>query len=105
MSIAGCLPDELLERRADEERRDHEESVRLLYVAATRARDLLVVPVVGDRERWSRNSRSQDGCAGWRRWFIRSRTVSAPRNRAIRRDVPPLAKRASGRVPPMCSRG
>jgi len=49
MSIAGCLPDELLERRADEERRDREESVRLLYVAATRARDLLVVPVVGDR--------------------------------------------------------
>ncbi|MGO9055887.1 MAG: UvrD-helicase domain-containing protein [Candidatus Binataceae bacterium] len=49
MSLAGCLPDELLERREDEERRDREESIRLLYVAATRARDLMVVPVVGDR--------------------------------------------------------
>ena len=49
MSLAGCLPDELLEQREDEERRDREESIRLLYVAATRARDLMVVPVVGDR--------------------------------------------------------
>ena len=38
MSLAGCLPDELLEQREDEERRDREESIRLLYVAATRAR-------------------------------------------------------------------
>ena len=30
--------------------RDEEEAVRLLYVAATRARDLIVVPVVGDEE-------------------------------------------------------
>jgi ATP-dependent exoDNAse (exonuclease V) beta subunit len=37
---------------ADEERtRDDEESVRVAYVAATRARELLVVPVVGDEER------------------------------------------------------
>jgi ATP-dependent helicase/nuclease subunit A len=49
MSLAGCLPDELLEQREEEERRDREESMRLLYVAATRARDLMVVPVVGDR--------------------------------------------------------
>jgi ATP-dependent exoDNAse (exonuclease V) beta subunit len=62
MSVAGCLPDELLERREEEERRDHEESVRLLYVAATRARDLLVVPVVGDR---SAEQEQQE--AGWLR--------------------------------------
>ena len=61
MSIAGCLPDELLERREDEERRDHEESVRLLYVAATRARDLLVVPVVGDRS--AEQEQQEDGMA------------------------------------------
>lgn len=47
-SLAGCAPRELLEHAAEEQRRDEEEAVRLLYVAATRARDLLIVPVVGD---------------------------------------------------------
>jgi ATP-dependent exoDNAse (exonuclease V) beta subunit len=46
--IAGCAPRELLEHRDDAIRRDSEEAVRVAYVAATRARDLLVVPVVGD---------------------------------------------------------
>ena len=46
--IAGCAPRELLEHAAEEQRRDEEEAVRVLYVAATRARDLLIVPVVGD---------------------------------------------------------
>jgi ATP-dependent helicase/nuclease subunit A len=62
MSIAGCMPDELLERRQEEERRDREEAIRLLYVAATRARDLLVVPVVGDR-----SPEEEDGEGGWLR--------------------------------------
>jgi ATP-dependent helicase/nuclease subunit A len=62
MSVAGCMPDELLERREDEERRDDEESIRLLYVAATRARDLLVVPVVGDR-----SAAQEEQEAGWLR--------------------------------------
>jgi ATP-dependent exoDNAse (exonuclease V) beta subunit len=48
--LAGCAPRELLDHSADEIRRDKEEAVRVLYVAATRARDLLVVPVVGDEE-------------------------------------------------------
>ncbi len=48
-SLCGCMPAELLERHEEEERRDSEEALRLLYVAATRARDLLIVPVVGDR--------------------------------------------------------
>ncbi|AKT44210.1 UvrD-helicase domain-containing protein [Chondromyces crocatus] len=47
-SIAGCLPVELWDRREEVLRRDREESVRLAYVAATRARELLVVPAVGD---------------------------------------------------------
>jgi ATP-dependent helicase/nuclease subunit A len=47
--LAGCIPTELLERQADVLERDAAESVRLTYVAATRARDLLVVPVVGDQ--------------------------------------------------------
>lgn len=46
--IAGCAPIELLERADEVMRRDQEEAVRVAYVAATRARDLLVVPVVGD---------------------------------------------------------
>ena len=47
--LAGCAPHELLERQDEEIARDEAEGVRLAYVAATRARDLLVVPVVGDQ--------------------------------------------------------
>ncbi len=36
---------------AIEHERERAEGVRVAYVAATRARDLLVVPVVGDEER------------------------------------------------------
>ncbi|HEY2385731.1 MAG TPA: UvrD-helicase domain-containing protein [Candidatus Binatia bacterium] len=46
--IAECSPPELVERRDDELQRESEEAARILYVATTRARDLLVVPVVGD---------------------------------------------------------
>ncbi len=49
--IAGCSPPELLERRAIESEREREEAARILYVATTRARDLLVVPVIGDERR------------------------------------------------------
>ncbi|WP_437326940.1 UvrD-helicase domain-containing protein [Sorangium sp. So ce381] len=57
--IAGCVPAELVERRDEVLRRDREEAVRLAYVAATRARELLVVPAVGD-------ARPGDGTSdGW----------------------------------------
>jgi ATP-dependent exoDNAse (exonuclease V) beta subunit len=46
--LCGCAPTELLDSAEEELRRDQAEAVRLIYVAATRARDLLVVPVVGD---------------------------------------------------------
>jgi ATP-dependent exoDNAse (exonuclease V) beta subunit len=49
--LAGCVPSELAERADEVIERDREEGQRLAYVAATRARDLLVVPVVGDEER------------------------------------------------------
>jgi len=54
LRLAGCSPPELLERRDEEREREREEAARILYVAATRARDLLVVPVIGDerREGW-----------------------------------------------------
>ena len=47
--IAGWSPVELLEQESEELKRDQAEGVRIAYVAATRARDLLVVPAVGDR--------------------------------------------------------
>jgi ATP-dependent helicase/nuclease subunit A len=50
LRVAGCAPRELLDHLDEERRRDEEEAIRLLYVAATRARDLLVVPAVGDAE-------------------------------------------------------
>jgi ATP-dependent helicase/nuclease subunit A len=49
--LAGYAPVELLENSEDEQRREREEAIRVLYVATTRARDLLVLPAVGDEER------------------------------------------------------
>jgi ATP-dependent helicase/nuclease subunit A len=46
--LANCTPPELREHAAEETQCERDEAVRLLYVAATRARDVLVVPVVGD---------------------------------------------------------
>jgi ATP-dependent helicase/nuclease subunit A len=46
--LCGASPIELLERREEILEQDREEAVRLLYVATTRARELLVIPVVGD---------------------------------------------------------
>ncbi len=46
--LAYCAPKELNDHRKEALNRDYEEAIRLTYVAATRARDLLVVPAVGD---------------------------------------------------------
>ncbi len=46
--LCGSAPVELLEAQEEEYRRESEEGVRIAYVAATRARDLLVVPAIGD---------------------------------------------------------
>ena len=48
LRLAGCTPPELHEHAAEEMKREEEEATRVLYVAATRARDLLVVPALGD---------------------------------------------------------
>jgi ATP-dependent exoDNAse (exonuclease V) beta subunit len=48
LRLAGAAPPDLVEHAAEELAREEEEAVRLLYVAATRARDLLVVPALGD---------------------------------------------------------
>jgi len=48
LKIGGWAPMDLLLHDAEESARDRAEAERLAYVAATRARDLLVVPTVGD---------------------------------------------------------
>jgi ATP-dependent helicase/nuclease subunit A len=48
LKIGGWSPRDLLLHDAEEAARDKAEAERLTYVAATRARDLLVVPVIGD---------------------------------------------------------
>ncbi len=52
LALLGCAPWDLLDHQDLERGRDQAEGVRIAYVAATRARDLLVVPAIGDRE-WS----------------------------------------------------
>ncbi len=47
--LLRCAPRELLDNEHVERERERAEGVRVCYVAATRARDLLVVPVVGDQ--------------------------------------------------------
>ena len=51
MRLLGLSPQELLDATEIEDRREEAEGVRVAYVAATRARDLLVVPAVGDAQR------------------------------------------------------
>jgi ATP-dependent helicase/nuclease subunit A len=75
--LGRWLPKELVANEAWEVARDEAEGVRLAYVAATRARDLLVVPAVGDVE-W-------DG--GW----------TGPLNAAI--YPPPLERRVAASAP------
>jgi ATP-dependent helicase/nuclease subunit A len=58
LRLAGCAPAELVEHSDEELEREREEAIRLLYVAATRARDLLVVPAVGD-----------EPYEGWVKWL------------------------------------
>jgi ATP-dependent exoDNAse (exonuclease V) beta subunit len=77
--IAGWSPIELLEHDAEELERERAEGVRVAYVAATRARDLLVLPAIGDQP-W-------DG--GW----------VSPLNAAL---YPPLSSRRSAEAAPGC---
>src|SRR5688572_1181509 len=49
LRIGGWSPVDLLRQQALEQAREREEGIRTAYVAATRARDLLVVPAIGDQ--------------------------------------------------------
>ena len=77
--LAGWSPPDLLEHEQVEVSREQAEGVRIAYVAATRARDLLVVPAVGDLP-------------------LENRWV-APLNAAI---YPPLGRRRSSETGPAC---
>ena len=46
--LCGAAPKDLTDRREEILRQDREEAHRLLYVATTRAREILVIPVIGD---------------------------------------------------------
>ncbi|MBI3683786.1 MAG: UvrD-helicase domain-containing protein [Acidobacteria bacterium] len=50
MRLLGCAPLELVSQESLEKKREQAEGVRVAYVAATRARDLLVAPVIGGAE-------------------------------------------------------
>jgi len=98
MPLAGCVPAELDRERAALIERDREETVRTAYVAATRARDLLVVPVNGDEERESwldalnpavhpdpaerRDPRPAPGCPAFGRDTVLDRPEEAARTAA-----------------------
>ena len=49
LRIGGWSPLDLMRQQALEQAREREEGIRTAYVAATRARDLLVVPAIGDQ--------------------------------------------------------
>ena len=48
LKLGGWMPTDLLLHGGEEAARDRAEAERLAYVAATRARDVLVVPTIGD---------------------------------------------------------
>jgi ATP-dependent exoDNAse (exonuclease V) beta subunit len=85
--LLGAAPWELLDNEQQEHDRELAEGVRVAYVAATRARDLLVVPAVGDEERegWlgplnkaiypPRDKRRAKACANGCPQFAGDRTV------------------------------
>src|SRR5919205_4573742 len=49
LRLMRCAPHDLADHEVEERGREEAEGVRVAYVAATRARDLLVIPGVGDQ--------------------------------------------------------
>jgi ATP-dependent exoDNAse (exonuclease V) beta subunit len=86
LRLGGWEPWDLIEHEADEAARDRAEGVRVAYVAATRARDLLVVPAVGDDPFVAGWDAASDG------WI-------APVHRAV---YPPAERRRTAQEGPGC---
>lgn len=87
LRIGGWAPHDLHEHEAEEVLRDRAEGVRLAYVAATRARDLLVVPAIGD-EPWVGGWLSPLGRALYPQVETRQASARAPK-------CPPLRSKDS----------
>ena len=97
--LCGATPKELLDRKAEILAEDAEEALRLLYVATTRARELIVVPIVGDEREdentgWlsaldpvvypkdRRGSRPAPGCPAFGEDTVKERPETAARGTA-----------------------
>ncbi len=87
VKIGGWTPIELTEHDAEETARDRAEGVRVAYVAATRARDLLVVPAIGD------DLRQHPGGAALKDWW------TSPLSAAI---YPEAEQRRNPQAAPRC---
>ena len=98
LRLAGWSPLDLLDHQDEEVERDREEGVRLAYVAATRARDLLVVPAVGDAPDADDWTDPEGEPGGGARHPLRSGWVS-PLYPAV---YPPLRGRRHPRTAPGC---
>ncbi|MGE3519433.1 MAG: 3'-5' exonuclease, partial [Vicinamibacterales bacterium] len=85
LRLGRWTPVELAVNEALEVARDEAEGVRVAYVAATRARDLLVVPVVGDVE-WEGGWTSPLNGAVYPALFARRTPVEAPHLPAFKKD-------------------
>ncbi|HLH41652.1 MAG TPA: UvrD-helicase domain-containing protein [Bryobacteraceae bacterium] len=97
VELLGCAPWELREQAPVEFARERAEGIRVAYVAATRARDLLVIPAVGDEpypaDSWlspfykalyptpanRRNSRGAPGCPPFGSATVVSRPLDCDR--------------------------
>ena len=103
--LAGCAPADLLEHEDEELLRDEAEGTRVAYVAATRARDLLVIPAVGDEERKAGSSRStQPSTRPRKRGGSRFKRPAAwSSNRKIRYWFGPSAARERAQFLPVCT--
>jgi len=88
-SLAGWSPLELLEHESSEVERDKAEGARIAYVAATRARDLLVVPAIGDGPWGNASADDAERIAGW----------VSPLNPAL---YPPVLDRGTSEPAPGC---
>ncbi len=108
--LLRCAPWELLDAAEEEAKVDEEEALRVAYVAATRARDLLVVTAVGEeqreggwlsplhealyppRERW-RAARNAPGCPRFGNATVLNRPPDQPEEVSVK---PGLHDPASG---------
>ena len=83
LKIGGWAPRELHEHEHEEVLRDRAEGVRLAYVAATRARDLLVVPAIGD-DPWEGGWLSPLNAALYPAVEMRQAATRAPKSPALK---------------------